>query len=229
MLLALDTATRLSGIALLDGQTLVAELNWTSQAGQTVELLPRLDQLLTWSSLAPADVQAIAVSLGPGSFTGVRVALSVAKGMAVAHGLPVIGVPTLDASALPFAAAGRPLCAIAPAGRGRVYWARYAPTADHEHTVPVTLGDWQGWRSAYQLGGAGELAGRRREPTLCVGEIPAAFDEALLQSPPAQWLRAPDAAVTRRAAAVGVLGWQRWRSGDVDDLASLAPIYLQEP
>lgn len=229
MLLALDTATRQSGLALLDNQTLVAELNWTSNDSQTVEMLPRLSQLLTWHGLSPSDVQAVAVSLGPGSFTGLRVAISIAKGMAVAHELPLLGVPTLDATALPFVTSPGQVCAVVPAGRGRVYWATYGATPDDQRTVPVGFGAWQGWRSEYHLGELQAMAGALREPTCLVGEIPPALHEAIktpLVSRPD--LRVPEAA-GRRAAAVAALGWLRWRAGDLDDPASLAPIYLQEP
>jgi tRNA threonylcarbamoyladenosine biosynthesis protein TsaB len=101
MLLSLDTATRHSGIALFDGRQLIAELTWLSTDAQTVELMPRVAQLLDWHSLTPADLTALAVSLGPGSYTGLRVAVSAAKGMALAYGLPLLGIPTLDATAFP--------------------------------------------------------------------------------------------------------------------------------
>ncbi|MCA9869557.1 MAG: tRNA (adenosine(37)-N6)-threonylcarbamoyltransferase complex dimerization subunit type 1 TsaB [Anaerolineae bacterium] len=229
MLLALDTATRQSGLALLDNQTLVAELNWTSNDSQTVELLPRLSQILAWHTLTPGDIQAVAVSLGPGSFTGLRVALSIAKGMAVAHEVPLVGVPTLDASALPFVAADKQICALAPAGRGRVYWATYTATPDETHTVAVGFGTWQGWRSEYQLGDVQALAGALHEPTLLAGEIPSALHGPLAAALAGQVALDVPAATTRRAAAIAALGWLRWRAGDLDDPASLAPIYLQEP
>ncbi len=112
MLLALDTATRQSGIALLEAGGLLAEMNWTSQTGQTTELLPRLSQLLEWQNRSLADVEVIAVGLGPGSFTGLRVALSAAKGIALANEVPLVGVPTLDATAWPFIDNETGVCAV---------------------------------------------------------------------------------------------------------------------
>ena len=229
MLLALDTATRQSGIALFDDQTLVAELNWISHDSQTVELLPRLSQLLSWHALSPSDVQAVAVSLGPGSFTGLRIALSIAKGMAVVHGLPVLGVPTLDATALPFVASDKPVCALAPAGRGRVYWAIYAAAPDDARPVAVHFGAWQGWRSDYRLGDVQALAGALLQPTLLVGEISPPMHETLNTALAGQGVMHTTGATGRRAASIAELGWLRWRAGDRDDPASLAPIYLQEP
>lgn len=229
MLLALDTATRQSGLALLDDQALVAELNWTTQDSQTAELLPRLDQILKWHGLAPSDLQAVAVSLGPGSFTGLRVALSIAKGMAVAHGLPLLGIATLDAAAYPFVASARPVCAIVPAGRGRVYWATYSASPDAARPTQVVFGTWQGWRSEYRLGDVQALASALSEPTVLVGEIPASLLEAIKAVSGNRADPHADAATTRRAASLAALGWLRWRAGDLDDPASLAPIYLQEP
>ncbi len=141
MLLALDTATRHSGIALLDTNgALIAELNWHSADGQTTELLPRLSQLLAWHAVEPLQLRAIAVSLGPGSFTGVRVAVSAAKGMALAQGLPLIGASSLDVTAYPFLQACTvPVCAVVQAGRGRLCWAVYAatPEALRPDNIPV--------------------------------------------------------------------------------------------
>jgi tRNA threonylcarbamoyladenosine biosynthesis protein TsaB len=136
MLLSLDTATRHSGIALYDGQQIVAELNWHSVDAQTTELLPRLEQVMAWSGVQPAGLAALAVSIGPGSFTGLRVALSLAKGMALAHGLPLIGVPTLDATAYPHLGCGEPVCAVVQAGRGRVLWSVYEPGAAGARPLP---------------------------------------------------------------------------------------------
>ncbi len=210
-------------------RTLVAELNWTSIDSQTVELLPRLSQILAWHGLSPGDIQSVAVSLGPGSFTGLRIALSIAKGMAVAHGTSLLGVPTLDASALPFVASGRQVVAVAPAGRGRVYWASYSATPDNARHIPVPFGTWQGWRSDYRLSDVQALADALREPALLVGEIPLKLHE-ILKTLLAGRVDLPEPAVSgRRAAAIAALGWLRWRAGDLDDAASLAPIYLQEP
>ena len=172
MLLALDTATRSSGIALFDGQSLVAELNWHSVQGQTVELAPRLVQLLAWHQLEASAIQAVAVAIGPGSYTGLRVALTLAKGMALAQGLPLLGVPTLDATAYPFLDGGLAVGAVVQAGRGQLCWAIYsAHPLDDPPMQPATVGAWHGWRTAYLVMGALAMVllmlaaqGLRRDP-----------------------------------------------------------------
>ena len=82
MLLALDTATRLASIALFDGQRLLSEATWHSARQHTVELMPRAVEMLDRAGIGPQDLVAVGVAQGPGSFTGLRVALSVAKGLA---------------------------------------------------------------------------------------------------------------------------------------------------
>lgn len=235
MLLALDTATRNSGLALFDGRQLVAELNWRSDDGQTTELMPRLAQLLAWHRLEPAALRVLAVSLGPGSFTGLRVAVSAAKGMALAHGLPLIGVPTLDATALPFVPRIEPVCAVVQAGRGRICWAIYAAQSEPVAALaagdplPVQLGGWAGWRTPYHLSDIAALAAKVQVPTLFAGELSEPSADELATMLAERAIVASPGAAPRRAAALAYLGWARWQAGDVDDAASLSPIYLREP
>ena len=235
MLLSLDTATRHSGIALFDGQQLVAELTWHSTDAQTVELMPRLAQLLTWQGLTPSALTAIAVSLGPGSYTGLRVAVSAAKGMALAHGLPLFGIPTLDATAFPHLGRPEPVCAVVHAGRGRVCWSTYWPMAatgidrPAEGVEATTIGGWQGVRTAYALSDVHEMAAAVHEPTWFTGELTGQMREQLHDLLGDHARLAPVSVAPRRAGVLAELAWQRLQAGDADDLASLSPIYLREP
>lgn len=228
MLLSLDTATRHAGIALYDGQQIVAELNWHSAAAQTTELLPRLEQVMAWAGVRPSQLAALAVSLGPGSFTGLRVALSLAKGMALAHGLPLIGVPTLDATAYPHLGE-LPVCAVVQAGRGRVLWSIYRPGPPSVGDAAVTLGAWHGYSTAIGLADHAGLAAAVDRPLRVVGELAPELRDALAAQVGGQAVLLGPAAGARRAGCVAELGWLRWQSGHVDDPASLSPIYLHEP
>src|SRR5512138_1031812 len=96
MLLAVDTSTAQVGLALYDGSQVVSEYAWRSSQRHTVELAPAVAELLARSSLTMDNVQALGVALGPGSFTSLRVGLSLVKGLALARHLPLVGIPTLD-------------------------------------------------------------------------------------------------------------------------------------
>jgi tRNA threonylcarbamoyladenosine biosynthesis protein TsaB len=229
MLLSLDTATRHSGIALYDGRQIVAELNWHSVDAQTTELLPRLEQVMAWAGVRPADLAALAVSLGPGSFTGLRVAVSLAKGMALAHGLPLVGVSTLDATAYPHLGGPDPVCAVVQAGRGRICWATYRSGAPTDLADVAAVGAWRGQRTPIALAGIEEMAGTLDRRTRLVGELTPELRDLLAASAGDLAVLPGPAVAARRAGYVAELGWQRWQAGQADDPASLSPIYLREP
>ena len=95
-MLAIDTATRYAGLALYDGDRILSEASWLSNNNHSVELMPALVRMLDQQALSAPDLAAVAVAIGPGSFTGLRIGLSVAKGLAQALKIPILGVPTLD-------------------------------------------------------------------------------------------------------------------------------------
>src|SRR4029453_12550479 len=105
-LLAIETSTVTGAVALLEAGRVVAESRVSIAVTHGERLMAAIDGVLRSARWGRADVQAFAVALGPGSFTGLRIGLSTAKGLAFATGKPVVGVPTLDALAwgLPFCA-----------------------------------------------------------------------------------------------------------------------------
>jgi len=119
MLLAVDTSTAQVGLALYDGAQVIGEYAWRSSQRHTVELAPAISELLTRCGLTMEDVRALGVALGPGSFTSLRVGLSLVKGLALSLHLPLIGIPTLDILASAQPASKLPLAVLIQAGRGR--------------------------------------------------------------------------------------------------------------
>ena len=214
MLLAIDTATSRAGIALHDGNTLHAECTWEAANRHTVTLMPRIIQMLAASEVTLDDVNTLAVCIGPGSYTGVRIGVAAAKGIANARALPLVGVTTLDILVAAQPQAPRPLYALFAAGRKRVGYVRYRwqNAAWHSETA-ITLGTWA------------ELAAQITEPALVVGEIsPAGHD--ILRANRHAVLPAP-AWHLRRAGFLADLAWQRVRAGQTDDAATLMPIYAR--
>ena len=211
MILAIDTATRMIGLALATEQAIVAEAMWHTRNNHTIELAPAIERMLAGPGISVNALTAIAVAIGPGSFTGVRTGLGVAKGLSLAArpNLPLIGVPTLDivARALP---QGR-VIAVLQAGRGRVVWAQYV---DGQAASPAALGNWE------------EVAAHADGGETVIGEIDPAGFEALSRD------RIKTGSLlqnVRRAACLAEIGWERWRQGATDDAATLAPIYIHQP
>jgi len=220
MLLAIDTATRMAGLALYDevqGWLLGEEL-WHSVNNHTVELMPRLARMLALQGLAPGDLTGLVVSLGPGSFTGLRIGLSLAKGLALAGHLPLVGIPSLDIVAEPHKPHNLPIWAVLRAGRGRVCAGNYVRYRGRwRRRGPIKLTTWD------------ELLEQVLEPALFCGEIDAHEAEAIRQRLGEAALLVTPAAAPRRAGYLAELGWKRLARGDADDAETLAPIYLPQP
>ena len=117
MQLAIDTSTDTASLALVQDSQVLAELTWHCGQSHSTELLPRLLDLLNQSKLSLESTNGIIVARGPGSFNGLRVGISTAKGLALSLGCPIIGISTLEAAAYPHADTGLPICPIFSAGR----------------------------------------------------------------------------------------------------------------
>jgi tRNA threonylcarbamoyladenosine biosynthesis protein TsaB len=218
MILAIDTATRWTGLALYDGRALLAETGWHSTNTHTVELAPAVADLLRRTGLEVSDLAAVAVAIGPGSYTGLRIGLGFAKGLALAHQTRLIGVPTLDIVAVSQPRSDGQLVVVVEAGRTRVSAGLYR---------------WQGkkgWQSKEQpiIDSWENLLASVEEPATFAGEIsPAAAKQIRAAGKGFQIASAASAA--RRAGFLAEIGWLRLRRGWIDDPATLAPIYLRDP
>ena len=214
MLLAIDTSTQWMGLALFDGTQVVGETVWQTHNHHTVELAPAIHEMLTRCGLKPTDLQAIGVALGPGSFTSLRIGLAVAKGMALALHVPVVGVPTLDIVAAAEPLSDLTLAAVLQAGRGRLAVGWYANV----------MGSWQAQGDA-RVTNVDELSDAIRRPTLVVGELNAHERQVLARKRRNVLLASPAHAV-RRPAFLAEIAWRRWQAGTIADVVTLSPIYL---
>jgi tRNA threonylcarbamoyladenosine biosynthesis protein TsaB len=215
MLLAIDTSTRLVGVALYDGVQVVSEMVWLSQQYHTVELAPTVSAVMERAGISMRDLEVLTVALGPGSFTGLRIGLSLVKGMALAGHLAIVGVPSLDILAASQPPSDLPLVAILRAGRGRLAASWYKYQARR----------WQSDRQVKILT-APELAASIKTPTLVCGELNEE-ERPLFKRKRKNVLLATPAQSLRRPSFLAEIGWRRWKKGLVDDPASLSPFYLQ--
>jgi len=214
MLLALDTSTRTVGLALYDGERVLSESVWTSQDYHTVELAPAVEEMLNKLSVAVSDLEALGVAIGPGSFTGLRIGLALAKGLALVRHIPLVGIPSLDVLAVAQPKMDIPLAASLRAGRNRMAVAWYK----------LVNGTWQSSGELAVLT-APELSERILSPTLVCGEFTEP-ERRLLKRKHKNVILASPAQSLRRPAFLAELAWKRWQAGDTADPASLSPIYL---
>ena len=121
MLLAVDTATKRIGIALYDGVEVLHEAVWQSPFRHTVELTPAIEQALKSANLTIKNIKAVALTIGPGSYTGLRIGAAAAKGLAMARSIPLIAISTFDVMAFSLPTIeDHQLAVVLQAGRGRI-------------------------------------------------------------------------------------------------------------
>lgn len=208
-LLAIDTSTEQAGLALFDGESL-AEVSWPAGRSQTVSVLPRISDLLALQRVALDDVGAVGIARGPGTFTGLRVGLSIAKGMTIVPNRSLIAVDTLRITAAPFIAAGVSTIVVLPAGRRRLVWAVFeeghAPAPARNTTFDTLLEYLES-----------------RPPIAVVGEL---LPDQRTAVAGAGWSIVAGASGSRRPGVLAELAWHRWRRGDVDDPVPIEPLYL---
>jgi tRNA threonylcarbamoyladenosine biosynthesis protein TsaB len=210
MLLAIDTSTIQTGLACYDASGVLGECVWQSGRDHTAQLLPQLTLLLRHIGRGSGAISAIAVALGPGSWSGLRVGMSTAKGLALARSLPIVGVGTLDALAYQHARRGATVAPLIRLGRER-----FATTGLSTHEPRnVTLAEL-----------CAEINGR----ALFCGDIDTEVREALRLKLGDRAQFPTPAANLRRPGFLAELAWQRFQAGETDDVATLEPIYLGQP
>ncbi|CBE68613.1 MAG: tRNA (adenosine(37)-N6)-threonylcarbamoyltransferase complex dimerization subunit type 1 TsaB [Candidatus Methylomirabilis oxygeniifera] len=216
LVMGIDTSTLRGGVALVSGQGVVCDYTLNVKATYSERLLPLIDRALQDAGITLPQVEGLAVAVGPGSFTGLRIGLSTAKGLAIAGGQPLVGVSTLEAMAwtLPFCA--YQICPTLDARKGELYCALFRCEEDRL----IRLTD--------DTAVAPErLFSQIQEPTVFLGDGLVSY-EGLVQSQLKELaLFPPLAGCGGRAAAVAELGRRRLLQGHREDLAHLAPKYLR--
>ena len=218
MQLAIDTSTDTASVALVQDSEVLAELTWRSGQNHSVELLPHLAYLLNQAKLSLQATSGVIVARGPGSFNGLRVGVSTAKGLAFSLKIPIVGISTLEVEAYPHAGIGLPICPIFNAGRGEIATAIYHRqdnewrqlTIEHITTVDILC------------------AQITKETVFCGEFIPIIASQ--LREQLKDWAVIPTAASRlRRASFLAELGLGRLKAGDYDNPSTLQPIYLRRP
>lgn len=231
MLLALDTATTTASLALYDlaADTLLAEWTWAARRRQTQDLLGAAQGLLAQSGQTVDDLTALAVTTGPGSFTGVRIGISTVKGIALGLATPprVIGLPTLAVSAAPWlavlgqAGSTAQLCALIQAGRGRYNWVFFEPSA--LRWSPDVVDHHSGTLDEFVT----VLAAQPERACWLAGEIDVALQRAMAPLPHVTIIDAVSG--WRRAGHLARLAARHLADGVNHSVDTLQPLYLRNP
>lgn len=220
MILAINTSTPQFGLALLeDNGTVLAEYYMAKEKGHFGSLMPALHFLFSKLKADPHDLKTVVTTIGPGSFTGLRVGISAAKGLSHGLGIPVIGIPSLEALASQIPFSDLPIAPILHSRKQEFFVARF--TRDSHHQLLRIMED-----TAVKTH---DLPSIFDSPCLFIGNdfegqhvvLKKALGPLANLAPPHCW--------HIRASAVGALGIKRFAANDVDDPQALDPIYLRPP
>jgi tRNA threonylcarbamoyladenosine biosynthesis protein TsaB len=210
--LAVDTTTERGSVALTEGESVRGEVRLVSPEGHSRRLLPAVDFLLQSLGLRAADLDAFAVTTGPGSFTGLRVGLSTVQGLALGTGRPCLGVSALDVLAARNAGAAPTVVALMDAYRGEVYGAVY----DGEGRV----------RGRASVERPEALVARAPDVAAFVGDGARRHRDLILSLRPRAIFPARSLFL---AGTLGRMAAPRLARGEGVPPAELRPLYLREP
>ncbi|MBU0480679.1 MAG: tRNA (adenosine(37)-N6)-threonylcarbamoyltransferase complex dimerization subunit type 1 TsaB [Proteobacteria bacterium] len=216
--LAIETATQCGSVALLAGDVCLAENTINSTTTHSRRITSQIEYVMRECGVEWVDLDCIAVSLGPGSFTGLRIGLSTAKGFSMACEIPLVGVPTLDALALQMTGQpGTMICPVIDARKNEIYCALYKCDSDGR---PALAGE-------YLVIHPGDLTGMIESPTLFIGNGTEVYGELFRRELGGKYLPAPVASFMPRAATVGMIGSGYFQDDKIGDPATMVPIYVR--
>ena len=217
-ILAIDTATQVSSVAVASADKLAAELTMQAKLTHSETLMPHIKEVLRMANVRKEQLEGIAVSIGPGSFTGLRIGLAAAKAMAYALDLPIVGVSTLKALAYHYPVPGIRIVSLLDAQKCNAYRESY----EWEKGTLTVVNPVEVLPLAEILA---ECAESGRE-TVVLGDIAARRIRGKIDLP-ANVTVAPAHLVMPRAACVAMLGLQELAAGHIDNVMNMEPVYIR--
>lgn len=219
IVLAIETATIVCSSALAKADELLAEVSLCTGRNHSERLMPSVKELLNLAGLNLEQVGAIAVSLGPGSFTGLRIGLATAKSLAYALNIPIVGVPTLEALAYQLAGTEALIVPLMDAQKKRFYTGFYEWQQNELKEVKPT-----------EILGLGDLKQQLSElnrRVILVGEGAKMYGHEICEELGHCQMAQPHL-ILPRAATIAMAAMKRLKQNQTDDVMTLAPLYLRQ-
>ena len=214
-ILAIDSSAAVASVALLHDTTVLGEYFLDNGNTHSETILPMTESLLSRLSLSVDDIDLFAVSIGPGSFTGLRIGVSTVKGLAFGRNTPCAGVSTLEALAYNLQGFSGILCPVMDARRGQVFTALFRSDGNKiERLLPD---------SAMDLSELDELLASYQEPIYLSGDAYKLAKDALT----IKTMDTSERLIPQSARSVALLAIQKQSEGSLCDAALLAPVYLR--
>ena len=214
--LAIETSGRIGSVALVDGERILSEEIFQHGLQNAAKIIPIIDQLIAGQKWSPRDIETIYLSVGPGSFTGLRIGVTIAKTMALATGVKIVAVPTVRVLAENGPAEATNLIIVLDAKRDQIFTARFSRQNDAWNEVEPA-----------QINSLEQMLSRSPRPVHLLGEgIPyhrkfIPDDAGAIETAEESW--------RARASVVARLGLEMARRGEFADPMKLTPIYIRKP
>lgn len=216
-ILGIDTSTDICGVALTEDKTLITEFRSNIKRAHAEKIIHAIDRVLSDVQLKPDEIDGVAISIGPGSFTGLRIGLAAVKGLALATNLPVVSVPSLDVLALQAFYWQEQICPLVKAQADEAYAALY-----HFQNGQLI------YDSDYQLVTLDSLHDLINQKTLIINvgmkNLPDYINDELAKLV----VVAPPEFSMTSGYTVAILGFDKFIRQDIEDIETLEPFYLKD-
>ncbi|MBN1474096.1 MAG: tRNA (adenosine(37)-N6)-threonylcarbamoyltransferase complex dimerization subunit type 1 TsaB [Syntrophaceae bacterium] len=216
-ILAFDTSSKTVSVAVLKNNDIIYEKTLDTGLNHSETILPAIDRALRDSNLQINEIDLFACTLGPGSFTGVRIAVSTIKGMMLATLKPAVGVSALAAIALNVPYTKKMICAVMDAGRGQVYTATFCYDKESlllQLTPEINIHPQN-------------IHTDVNNDVICAGEGALRYAELILKNNKNVFI---DKNITPcvKASSVGILGMEKYQRGELLNPDNCVPVYLRK-
>jgi tRNA threonylcarbamoyladenosine biosynthesis protein TsaB len=215
--LGIDTSTSCGSVGLIDDREIISDYLLNIPVTHSERLLGAVEFVLREAHCSIGNIDGWAISLGPGSFTGLRIGMSTVKGLAYATGKPVAGVPTLDVLASQIAPTPYLICPILDARKQELY------TAFYRYKEGISLQR----QSDYQAIRLEDLVKNIKERTIFLGEGLKTYGDFLLNSLPTLAIFPPPSLSVSHGSIVAKLGFEHLQKGEHLELSTFVPIYVR--
>lgn len=213
-ILGIETSTQICGVALVKNDNWIADYHLNQKNVHAAKLTGLVDVVLQQGGIEMSDLSAIAVSIGPGSFTGLRIGLSLAKGLALGSDVPVVAVPTFDALAHQAPIKSGTICPVLKSRSFEYFYAIY----ERQNFINTIIQE-------PQLVLAENIADVLPDGAFVVGQIDELLQEQSLSD---RYTFLPKEMVKPSALSIARLGLQKYKTGEITEFETVEPMYFQE-
>lgn len=218
-LLAIDSSGLVASVAIVSEETVLAEYNVNYKKTHSQTLLPMLNEIVKMLGMDLSEVDGIAVSAGPGSFTGLRIGSATAKGLGLALDKPIISVPTLEGLAYNLLGTHSMICPMMDARRNQVYTGLY----EFDQDKLITIDE----QKAIAIEEMIDKVNKTGKSVIYLGDATSIYNSIIKDMTKVDYSFAPIHMNRQRAASIGALGFVYIKEGKIETAAEHSPIYLR--